>query len=406
VLESVELVESKPRLVELNMSQLDELTRLASDLAGSRAWWGQRNHDEAAETRVLNVEARGRGTYSVTVFNSVGTIGLPGLTLIVKPKIPIEHFIHVARRGLFSTSRRDRSPSYLAEGVEFSELVAMWLVAGVEELLRAGLEDDYTVVDERSSAVRGSIDVPATVVGWLRGDSRVACAFDEFSTDSPLNRVLRAALVSVSANHQMSHATRSAAAGLVRQMWEVGDLHPSDMNVQPRRGQLRYSETLGLAKQVLRAIGRSLETGGVRSSTFLFATPTLIEDGIRVILSSRLAPIVVRRHGRVLLPSSVSVNPDLEVGPPPFTGDVKYKVSDASWNRADLAQAVFFATAYRSPRALIVNFRNREVGPQDFLHVGDVRVGTATWDARPDAAPQESEDALVQDVRRVLDLAA
>jgi 5-methylcytosine-specific restriction endonuclease McrBC regulatory subunit McrC len=292
----------------------------------------------------------------------------------------------------------------LKDGADFSELVAIWLMSAVELLLREGLEDDYYATRDRSSAVRGSIDVRKTTLGWLSGDARVECSFDEFGPDSPLNRILKAALTSVSGNRQISEDTRAAARGLVLRLWEIGDLRPEDAVVQPRRGQLRYLEPLGLAKQILAAVGRSLEGGSLRSSSFLFPTPLLIEEGIRSILQTRLAPVPVRRHGRLLLPSSVSVNPDLEVGPPPFTGDVKYKIADSSWNRSDLAQAVFFATAYRSPLALIVNFRNRDVANTDLLQVGAVRVGSATWNATPDADPEVSEEALVSDVRRVLNL--
>jgi hypothetical protein len=96
----------------------------------------------------------------------------------------------------------------------------------------------------------------------------------------------------------------------------------------------------------------------------------------------------------------VSVNPDLEIGPPPFTGDVKYKIGDRSWNRQDLAQAVLFAAAYKSPHAVIADFAQMEV-LHPSLKVGDIHVSRLRWAIGDGTDPEESERRFAESARHV-----
>jgi hypothetical protein len=373
-------------------------------LVGATTWWGAESDDyDASNRRVIEIERRGIDVYAVTVKNAVGAVGLPGVTLLVEPKVPLPHFSHVARHAMSTSPRMDRAPVQLAEGSGFVELVASWLVDEAEKLLRDGLGRDYREEDDRLAVVRGRANMAPTVTRWLTGHSDVVCTFDEFDADTALNRTILAACRLVSGSQLVGAELRARAARAARGFAGVGLLQPGDSRARPDRGELRYVQPLALARQVLSSAGRSLEEGNLSSRSFLFHTPGLIEEGIRAILGARLSPIRVRKRGRVLLPSSVSVNPDLELDRPPFTGDVKYKVAGSSWNRGDLAQAVFFAAAFRSPRALIIGFGDETSKPQDELAVGAISVTSVLWDVRQGAAPEESEDRLAAAVRRFVE---
>jgi len=398
----IELVESQPRVLRLNEPQLAELVRLGNDLAGSSSWWGE--NEVAPPRSVVSIEARGGGAFSVRVHNAVGAIGLPGLTLVVRPKIDVSHFAYIARFALIDDFRRDESQAWLGEGIEFSEVVATWFLQATEVLIQRGLERDYAMVVDRSSVVRGKVDLTKTVMGWLSGSSLVEAAYDEFEVDTPLNRLLRSATRAVSATAWFSAETRSRADRLTRRMVGVGGLQRGDLEAKPRRGQVRYGPALELARQVLVATGRELSDGRLRSQSFLVSTPRLIETGIRVMLKRGLSPTYVGRHSRALKPSSLTVNPDFEVGPPPYTGDIKYKVGRVAWNRPDLAQAVFFAAAYRAPLGLIVGFRDSQSAPAKELQVGDIHIGYASWNVSA-ATPEAAEREMVDQVRCHLDRA-
>jgi hypothetical protein len=43
---------------------------------------------------------------------------------------------------------------------------------------------------------------------------------------------------------------------------------------------------------------------------------------------------------------------------------VKHKVTDESWNRADLYEVVAFATAFRTNHAALIGFADRVLAPQ------------------------------------------
>jgi hypothetical protein len=153
---------------------------------------------------------------------------------------------------------------------------------------------------------------------------------------------------------------------------------------------------------ILAGSGRRLAEGEHLAGTFLLNSALVAEEGMRAVLADGLAPVgVVKTGGRMLLPALVSVNPDLEIGPPPFTGDVKYKVGNRSWNRQDLAQSVLFAAAYRSRRAIIADFTEHPSPPRT-LHVGDIQVSRVRWHVGPGSEPSTSEASILAQIRQQL----
>lgn len=397
--ETRKLVESRTEFLSLDEDQLRELNRLSKDLAGSSSWWGEADFESDKERGVIKIEPRGNSEYSVTVLDAVGAIGLPGLTLIVEPKIPIQHFSYIAEWAFYSTPRTDSAPTSLESGLNFTDLVASWFLGQMEILLRRGLLSDYRSITKTIPTARGRILALKTTGRWLKGDPRVDCQFDTFDTNTAINRVLKAALLNISYSNSMSLGNKKRSSFCLRYMHEVEAIHASDLKVQTNRESKPFELALYFARQILSSTGRELAAGQLDSQSFLFKTPDLIENGIRAILASALAPMHIEKKGRVLKPSTVSVNPDLEIGPPPFTGDVKYKYSTNYWNRTDLAQSVFFATAYESPKALVISFTPDEKSNLPFLNVGKVGVTSATWNASFESTPENSAKSLIDQVR-------
>jgi hypothetical protein len=109
---------------------------------------------------------------------------------------------------------------------------------------------------------------------------------------------------------------------------------------------------------------------------------------------SGLKPIKVTNEGRVLLPTSLRVNPDLTIARPPFTADVKYKKVKDGWVRQDLAQAVFFAAAYKSPIAAVLSFGLSDVSLPE-VPVGAIKVSSVLW--RTDVEPEIAAGQIVSE---------
>lgn len=86
--------------------------------------------------------------------------------------------------------------SYLVEDNpgEIPDLVAEILTRAVERRLRRNLSSEFDRREADLTRVRGHIDALRTERRHLLQQGRIACSFDELSTDTPRNRYVRAAL--------------------------------------------------------------------------------------------------------------------------------------------------------------------------------------------------------------------
>lgn len=392
---TIHLPEAKTSTVKLTDDQANALIRVGNQLSGQTLWWGS-SADDDQERSVFRLTKTFDGRWQVKVANVVGVVGLPGLTLVIEPKIGIEHFVYLLARAK-ERPRVSRSNAALESANDLQRLVVEWFLLELQLLIRAGLVRDYVEAEDALAFVRGHVDLTATSRRWLGGKLGVDCRFEDFTEDTPLNRTLAAAaeyaIMSPWVDEQLRRAIRQALTELpaprpepVRQ-WTNGDFGPRDRH---------YLPAIQYAMDILNGTGRRLATGDVTSGTFLINSAQVAEEGIRTVIAEALAPVpVVKTGGRHLLPERVAVRPDLEIGPPPFTGDVKYKLGDRSWNRQDLAQSVLFAAAYRSQHAVIADFVDDDLDAR-MLEVGDIRVSRVRWRIGTNQDPIDSESSLIR----------
>ncbi|WP_169514024.1 5-methylcytosine restriction system specificity protein McrC [Agromyces subbeticus] len=364
---------------------------MSIQLGNNRAWWGDdRTDPDRDPPRIAELDRLADGLARVRIRNVVGVLAVPGLELIVAPKIPSDHFLYLLEYALLGAVRHQRGPAALSAGSGLKRLVVRWYIDALERLVAQGLAKGYTAQRAELDHIRGSIDSTTMLRSWYAGRVRISCEFEEFSEDTPANRYLSYACQLLLAGGSVSDddfvRLRAMSVRLPR---AIRGRDPERPVLNPREHQ--YREAVSLAQDIITATGRDLLGGDRAASTFAIYTPRVIEDGIRNALTFTLEPIQVRKTGgRRLVPSFVMVRPDLELGPPPFTGDIKYKLGGTSWNRGDLAQAVLFATAYRSPRAVVIDFVDVD-SPRDVrLDVGEVAIYRAAWRCGAGWAPEDS----------------
>lgn len=394
-----ELVESSAKILDLNREQLEALDILSEELSGSQEYWGSTPllDGDQRESRIIRVESTRSGKHSVTVLDAVGALSIPGMTLIVKPKIPENHFTYIATRGLTPAGRFSRGALNLEKGVAFQDAVHLWFIQELEHVVSVGLSRDYIQREERIQFVRGSVNQLTTSLNLARGVLAIDCRFDEFETDHALNRVLKGALRVVIARGSSNIDLQFRASRLDRVMRDISLPTPSDLLTPRRNLRPTDADAFHLASEVLKSHGRTLSGGASNSKSFLYKTPLLIERGLRHILHEGLRPIRVTNDGRVLLPTSLRVNPDLTIARPPFTADVKYKKVKDCWVRQDLAQAVFFAAAYKSPISAVLSFGLSDVSLPD-VPVGAIKVSSVVW--KTDIEPELAALQIVKDFLR------
>jgi hypothetical protein len=392
------IVETVQRVLELSEDEADALTAVGKRLASTKTFWRDARDDtDSPPATVIRCERIAHQQYRVTVAEAVGIVALPSMQLIVEPKIPPAHFRFLLERSSAFPRLGDQH-AQAAQSAELWDLVARWFVDALERLLRRGLVADYEERHDELPFIRGTVRSMDTAVSYYQGRVSFACSYDQFGLNSPLNRVLRAAALTVAAAPILDSQVRRRARQSLSRLTDVDDLRPTDLWHSPERRSAHYGVACQLARHVLTATGRTIDAGDTHAWTFLIRTPELVEDAVRNILRQGLLDLVpVTKSGLQLKPSKLRLNPDLVFGAHAI-GDVKYSLLDSDWRRSHLYQAIAFATGYGVRHAAVFGFSPNGSTPPE-VQVGAVRLRSFAWVSSASAAPADSAAKLTADAR-------
>jgi 5-methylcytosine-specific restriction enzyme subunit McrC len=391
----IRIVESEAAVVGLSADEAGALTALGQKLASKSSWWGE--DEEAAPKSVIDVRQDSGGQWFVLVREAIGVISVGNHEIVVAPKIPDDHFLYLAHMGGL-IPRIDASATTVEHGNNLWEVIAHWCLVATERVLRGELAKGYKESVEELELSRGRILPLDTARIFYEGRPNLACEFEEFSEDIALNRVLKGALDLMASSTLLEREVRHRARSALMRMDDVGRLRHSDLRVVPDRLTHRYRDAIGFAKVLLRGGGTKIAHGTAQGWCFLIRTPELVEAGVREVLRRLLAAKYdVRKKGKVLLPSRLTLNPDLVFGNNLAVGDVKYKLLGSEWSRADLYQSVAFAAGYEVRSAALVGFGGAVplIAP---IQLGQILVEPFIWDARLSSEPSQSGRRLAEDV--------
>jgi 5-methylcytosine-specific restriction enzyme subunit McrC len=401
--------------LSLSDSELVSLRQVREEWVRVSSHWSANSvdADDSRESYVIEFRPESEARWRVKVNDAIGAIDLGTKLLVFTPKIPLAHFTYIAERALVPADRLRLDKAKLASGESFLELIARWTLFAIEKVVRDGLIRGYTELEMRSPFIQGKIDLMRSTRNVYRGDLHFETKVEEFSANNALNRSLKQALKFINQNRILPDELRIGSSRALRHFGEVGEFKARDLNAPISRSSLRYTESLEFSRHLLVGVGRSLSSGSSRSHSFLYKTPALIEEGIRRIVQEGLSPTKVIKRSREMLTSPrtryVSVNPDLTFEKNQNTGsmlvgDIKYKIQSKVWRRADLAQAVFFAAAFESPKALVLDFiDNDEFEGLGDVAIGEIAVSVLGWDVSEDSKPTDSAQRLISEVSQWLD---
>lgn len=370
--------------VTLTVSQAEQMQRLGRSFASSN-----KNIDDDERT-AIRLDPIGADTWTIQVSNAVGVLSIDGLRIVVNPKIPLPHLVHLlVRSGRLPTSAIAAATNAQTADV-FWAIVAQWMIDELESLLRVGLRRGYEATIEELPFARGHIQQIPTAHRLLHGRARFVCEYEQFEADIALNRVLLAAAQRVASAPELDNGLRRRARTAAIQMGEVGRLREHDMHVEPVNSEKDYLTVTELAKHVVRSQGRSIAGGSSASRSFLIRTPEPVEAAIRSIAKETFAGITaVEKRALSLVGAAESLNPDLVFGGTAI-GDVKYKLWNGAWQRSDLYQLVAFATGFKVTHGLRAGFTAHDVTPQT-VKVGDVELRRCDWQCHPEISPADAE---------------
>jgi hypothetical protein len=158
--------------LQLTTNQAESLNQLGRKLASRRTWWGaDQDEDEGSRpAQIVRCRRLNEDRWEITVSDAVGEISVGDLHIIVEPKIPTRHFVHLLEAS-GHVPQLDEMPTLLTQSRSLWDLVALWYVSALERLLRTDLIRDYRRANEALSVVRGRVNARKTIRDFLSGES-------------------------------------------------------------------------------------------------------------------------------------------------------------------------------------------------------------------------------------------
>ena len=199
-----------------------------------------------------------------------------------------------------ATAHLDESPT------NFFDLFAYLLGKNLLPQLEQGVAHAYVARTDNCKTVRGRIDVAHQLTrNWNRHD-QIRCAWDEFTPDIAINRLLKCACRFLSDRVNYAEAARLLTDCRML-LGEVEDVSPAvalvDIDlIRFDRSQTRFSTAFDLAKRLLMGVGHNLGVGTANTFVFLIDMNDVFEKYVHAVLEAHFATIVEEQKfvGRLL----------------------------------------------------------------------------------------------------------
>lgn len=308
------------------------------------------------------------GQPSLRAGQVVGVLRVPGASVEILPKIDGKG-VETVRRALtrmlavaWGLPVADTEPALLAtQREDLLEVVIRLFADRLLEAARRGLPHRYRLIEDDLPLLRGKLMIRRQLIHHAVRPDRLACQFDELSVDTPLNRVLKAAV------SRLAFATRSAAnarrlSELAARFEFVGSSSdPRQEQVSLDRTNTAFHRLHRLAHQLLGGDWQTTTTGGHDGFALLFPMNDLFEEFIgrntRVALAPR--PVRLQHTDRHALQGNLfALRPDIVVDNE-IVIDTKWKALASNGqtcgvDQSDVYQMLAYARAYNARRLVLL----------------------------------------------------
>lgn len=330
------------------------------------------SHEEVAMLQTIApsisiTPSRQAGKFDLKPGAHIGAIALPTIYFLVRPKLEMSRLMFVLSYAVDPRQWRDVGFEFEEDQTLF-EAILPGYVFQLRRSLRRGLLRGYVPVEETSISLRGRLRFGDQISRRYGRSVPAEIAFDDYTEDVFLNRLLKAAL--------RAAARMPLRSSCLRRRLRAFDLifrDVSDVEFDPRRvpvpGYTRLDEHLrpavDLARLILQASSFQHRRGEVHAAAFLVDMNHVFEEFVVVALREALAlsaaELVQGRGNRALKLDRrrrIGLAPDLawwRSGQCIFVGDVKYKrLSLSGYIHADVYQLLAYAIATELRSAMLV----------------------------------------------------
>ena len=303
----------------------------------------------------------------------VGVLAVPGATVEILPKIEGSEPAAVRRAltGMLAIAWdlpiADSEPALLAtQRANLLEILIRLFADRLLVAVRRGLPHRYRQRDDDLQFLRGKLDIPRQLVRNTVRLDRLACRFEELSVDTPLNRVLKAAVTRLASVSGSDRNLRRLAELSARFEFVGRSSVPAREPVRLDRTNTAFHRLYRLARILLGREWQSTTSGVSEGFALLFPMNDLFEIFVGRTMRAVLAPRSVRLQdsgnyaleGDSELQRLFALRPDIVVD-----GDI---VIDTKWkqlnadeptlgvSQADVYQMLAYARAYQARRLVLL----------------------------------------------------
>ncbi len=342
------------------------------EVAGLRALAGPRLSITAADTP---------GEWVIRATAHVGTVVLGAVRVLIRPKVSNANLFHLLEAGGDALSVRPEAFEYDRTG-DLVPSFATFFARVAETALGRGVHRAYEEGEESLLALRGRIALAAQQ-RQLGLPLPVACRFDEYTADVPLNRIVKAATERLRRLRGVTSTTRTALTSILGRLEDVSSLHGPELRTATvfNRLNMHYRSAERLARMVLQGSSLLDLVGDAEAGAFLVNMNALFEEFVEARLRDYLlGRLQVEGQAKRWLDSGhrvVQIVPDLiftRGGPPLYVGDTKYKllVDEERGRNADYYQLLAYTTALDVHEGVLIYCHDDGIAPQPIVveHTG------------------------------------
>ena len=182
----------------------------------------------------------------------------------------------------------------------FFDLFAYLLGKNLLPELERGVAHKYVTFTDNIGAVRGRINLVEQVsINWNRLD-RMSCVWDEFTLDTPINRLFKCVCRFLSERVNYLEAAR-LLVDCEALLSEVEDVSPATAlrdvwNLRFDRSVERFRVAFDLGRRLLAGVGHNLGVGSANTFVFLLDMNQVFEDYVHAVLESHFNMAVEKQE--------------------------------------------------------------------------------------------------------------
>jgi 5-methylcytosine-specific restriction enzyme subunit McrC len=349
----------------------------------------------------LDVRWDGPDTWTVTSAGVVGAARVAGLELVLRPRLPVARVLWLLGYALGAPFADGEAA--LAREPTLTDAFADMYLRSLRAAMRRGLQMGYQPREEALMTVRGRIRMTDQARRRFGLVVPAEVAYDDYTTDTDANRVLKAALQKIGQVPLRSPDLRRRVAVAKTTFASVSDVRFDPIQLPEfshTRLDQHYRSPLVLANLILRSGGVDLKAGAVEVPALLFDMWRIFQDflfeALRPLLPANhawkaQAPLALDEDRKVRLLPDLSLWLDRRcVG----IGDAKYKHTEQG-EESDLYQLLAYCIATGLPTGTLIYADGPSHGIVHRVRYSGTRLEIVGLDL---AAPQNEIEEALEDI--------